>query len=787
MVQGGSRRTTAGVLVSVVVIVASIALTWWMLPQVKVSDADPAGVLSLAVGVIGTVAGVGGLAVAVRSAQQQRTGEIAAQLLARSVVRLEGAEYRQLLGGGTSALNGRIDLPFTVVEATGVTGTAGSAGAPGIPAGGTLETVADFFQGLSPGRLVITGTPSPVNDPSGAPPGSDAGTGKTVLASALVLQLAERREPGARVPVRLTAAAWPGSEIRAWVMSHLIDVYRLTGRDAELVVTEDLVLPVIDGLDELDSVALPGPPGRAALLLSAVERYERGAVKAPVVMTCRDQVYRSLQLADSQPQVVVHIALTRVTGEQARHYLETRVGYSARNRARWQQVLDALAPPPGAAGVPDAAVVQALSTPWRLTLAAVVFEERDEHRRQFRRSPHDVLALAQSGQLYGLLLDQYVAAAVKSTLAHPAETEDESRLRGEEDGRAPLPRLKAATTWRHLAVLAGYLHSNSLTSARRAGRNLSSTDLVLHELWPLSPRSRAVGTALIAAVLLLSMLTGVHLLRRTHGGQAAGEEFLVLVFTVLILVATFLGAWPVPLQLRLRPMTTWPQRRRALGWVVGGTFVGLTLGGGLGTAATLLLTAVFGFFIGLIVFFRALLGLPSVDMGIGNLLKNVYLVMISISVTVGAMAGVARALWRPVTEPTGDPRSFVRRDALSAVAVAAAVVTAIALAFGLSAHVAAVVTRTPGRGAAPAAALGFTLALAAGPCLALARGRAGAASLRYLALLLCTRRRLPWRLGRFLHTCHQLGLLRTAGAGYQFRHRELQDHLAAAPTPPAGY
>ncbi|WP_433521636.1 hypothetical protein ACQPZ2_30645 [Nocardia pseudovaccinii] len=45
---------------------------------------------------------------------------------------------------------------------------------------------------------------------------------------------------------------------------------------------------------------------------------------------------------------------------------------------------------------------------------------------------------------------------------------------------------------------------------------------------------------------------------------------------------------------------------------------------------------------------------------------------------------------------------------------------------------------------------------------------------RWLAL----KGRLPWRTHRFLDDAHRLGLLRTAGAVYQFRHAELQDHLA---------
>jgi hypothetical protein len=43
---------------------------------------------------------------------------------------------------------------------------------------------------------------------------------------------------------------------------------------------------------------------------------------------------------------------------------------------------------------------------------------------------------------------------------------------------------------------------------------------------------------------------------------------------------------------------------------------------------------------------------------------------------------------------------------------------------------------------------------------------------------LAARHRLPWRLMAFLEDAYRLGLLRVAGSAYQFRHAELQDHLA---------
>jgi hypothetical protein len=36
----------------------------------------------------------------------------------------------------------------------------------------------------------------------------------------------------------------------------------------------------------------------------------------------------------------------------------------------------------------------------------------------------------------------------------------------------------------------------------------------------------------------------------------------------------------------------------------------------------------------------------------------------------------------------------------------------------------------------------------------------------------------PWRLMSVMQDCHRLGLLRAVGPVYQFRHAELQDHLA---------
>ena len=100
-----------------------------------------------------------------------------------------------------------------------------------------------------------------------------------------------------------------------------------------------------------------------------------------------------------------------------------------------------------------------------------------------------------------------------------------------------------------------------------------------------------------------------------------------------------------------------------------------------------------------------------------------------------------------------------------------------------------------GLGAGLAAGLGAGLGLGLGPG---SRPRAGLVFGLVVGLIetrwtsymlargwLAFRRQLPWPLMAFLADAHQRGVLRQAGATYQFRHLELQRRLAARPSPTA--
>ncbi|MFH0245848.1 NACHT domain-containing protein [Streptomyces sp. HK10] len=406
------RRGRAGVVSAVVFSVAvCLAGLWWTVKALSGAEeeSDPAGVLAFLPSLVGAVLGGWGVWAGIRALQSQRTALVIAEGLAGLVavgrsVRRTGSCWAALAGGAGRADRASLSLP---TDASGVEawcrGRKGTVG----------ETRRLFYRGLRPGRMVITGTPS---GGRGGRSGGDAGTGKTVLALSLILGLARERSPQEPVPVRLSAASWPGNEIRDWLRTHLADVYRLSRREAARLVEANLVLPVIDGLDEMDRGTAPGYTSRAADLLRCMERFEHGGAHCPVVVTCRHAHYQALVEAGTEPRIVARIAVARVDASRAHRYLSQRVAGTERGRARWQPVLSALdtvaADPAGPVPAEHTLLAQTLDTPWRLTLAATVFEERTTDGR-YVRDPADLLALATGGHLYEYLLKtEYIVPCV---------------------------------------------------------------------------------------------------------------------------------------------------------------------------------------------------------------------------------------------------------------------------------------------------------------------------------------------------------------------------------------
>ncbi|MEU9851800.1 hypothetical protein [Streptomyces sp. NPDC047974] len=622
--------------------------------------------------VVGALAGMAGLVYALVAPLD---GEQLAELLAREVVRREQGEYARWLDGRTG---GRIDLAYTVLVHGQVEGA---------PAQGRLSELTVLYGRLSPPRMVITG--AEVTD--------DAGTGKSLAALSMVLDLARDRQPGQAVALRLAATSWTGQDLEEWLVRHVVDVFGVGRGTARRLVEARLVLPVVDGVDELDPPGTAPYSSRAAALVRLLNDWQHGTQPAAVVVTCRRGVHDGLVGAEAHLRAAAVVRLAPVDAEQGRGFLRTTVADTEAGLSRWQPVLDALAGSSGGARTPQAPAEAAarlrdvLATPWRLSLATAVYQERAPDGR-YRRDPAELLPLAASGTLRHHLLDLYVPAALTARGDGAVDPHGPARSR--------------------LAVLASYLDDNR--GGRQAeGRTLSATDLVLPELWPMvgaRRTKRAIRGACLAWAAAVEVVVVIR--AAVTSWDQLGLSFLPL-FAVLFAFVPDL--WEGEDRMLLRP------RRFALGCALGSVPVVL---------------------IGLLV--------PTMGSTADWVVP---------AAAFGLMTGGALGIAVVPDERRDGPRALIRSDVVTWLLFLGDLMAV----FGLLGYGAA-----GGRG----------VLLALPPLAVFGPLVFHTLSFRYLVFLVMARDVLPWRLGRFLHACHQAGILRTAGAAYQFRHHELQDHLA---------
>lgn len=747
---GRRGRVAAGVGAGVCLVVA-VGLVVWGMPGTRRGDVDP---VAAAIAIVGV--GLAGWSVALTwagiRAQVVDTGALAGEL-ADLVVRVETEARARMLGG---------DRPLEVVfvRRSGVRFDAAGGGADG-----RLRDVADYYRQLRPGRLVVTGA---------------AGAGKSLMAAELVLALLETRGPDEPVPVRMSLPSWrnlragaPPEALRRWIRDHLVDTYRLLPAHAEALVVAGRVLPVLDGLDEMDAAdAAPGSAAypRARQALAVLNAYRRGRGPAPLVVTCRTGAYAAL----GRVAHAAHVELQPVAPEDARRFVEGRVEVPD----RWRRVLAELR------STPHGVLARVLSTPWRLTMAVIAYEQRDDLSGAFVRDPDDLLASALGNEavLSDHLMDLFVAVSIANgPRAHGSDR----------------PRFAPRKVHGCLGSLARYLDANA-TGRTVAGRTLSATDLVPHELWPLHgrwtvPVLAAICVGFPAAYTGYLMLDHQPLTRRLF---VSGMTALVLGAVVVTMV--LIRPWPRGARLEPGMLRTRQGLRNAWLGFVGGASLGFAPGFTLGY--------LYGRDAGYAIEF-ALTGGGAAGLMLG----------LGVALAAG-MRGDGHAR-------ISGPRDIVRRDAVagvvSTVVVSAAVVMAVALGLSvtiyplvegydlgkplpdslwreseslppddrLEAIAAYQLTHTDhdyraGLGhLADNAVWSLPIGILAG---ALLGPLFGQAAFRYAVFVIGPDRRgiaIPVRLGACLDWAVDAGLLRVAGTAYQFRHRELQDWFARQPAP----
>ncbi|WKU08684.1 NACHT domain-containing protein [Micromonospora sp. HUAS LYJ1] len=647
-----------------------------------IGDIDPA---SASLAFIGIVLAAIGLEVARRALRWQQTvPPDVAERLAVAIGQAERGARQQLLGGHDRVIDVQFDLQ-----------PAPTHNAAGAISQGRLREIAAYYQRLRPRRLVITGA---------------SGAGKTVLAIELILSLIESRGKDDPVPVRLPATILnldfkddvdpmaATQQMERWLVDHLVRTYRLNRKSAWALVKAGLVLPVIDGLDELDATDTPGYASRAGHVLRVFNGYQRLRSKAELIVTCSSRQYSALIADYAWLEDAARVEIRPVSAAMARAFIVAR----AVDADRWNAVLD------GMKRNRRGRLALALDTPWRLTLALTVYEERDSDGK-FLRNPGALNGPATDTPeaIRDHLLGLFIPAAFR-----PYAT------------RQPYESAQAQA-W--LAVLASYLDRNAATGRQVGGRVLSGTDIVLQELWPLAGfrRPRMVHTviALLAAVLVTVPIVIAETVSRVPGVLTA----IVACFAAVMAYA----AW-----------STWPQPHR------------LVFGGRRTLKSDFRAVLNYGSWAGLA-------GAWMVKNRTGAALQ--ILTGIACFIMMGSVGFITSGQTTSRDIGTPRPESIIRNDFVFGITFGMMVGLTFGLIFGVY------------RGMAVGLTYGIFLSLttififcAAGP--------------RYVALLLCTRwpsrNSLPWRLGRFLAVCHQAGLIRIAGRGYQFRHRELQDYLA---------
>ncbi|MFG1797721.1 NACHT domain-containing protein [Nocardia sp. NPDC049149] len=334
------------------------------------------------------------------------------------------------------------------------------------PAGevGKLSELGAYFRKTAAQRLIVLGKP---------------GAGKTVTAIHLLLdQLADRTtlvdavRADTPVAVRVNAAGWDGSQrFSRWLANQLTIHYGVHGRVAQALVDTGRILPILDGLDEMDPPDDTAP--RAATTLDRLN--EVPWRNRPVVVMCRSAVFAAVREArgDNGLHGAVSITLQPLTATDIYCYLEDYFHQLGIPREQWASVTDHLAE------APNGPLAEALRSPWLLGLAA------DALQRGTKNPPAGIMSVDQPDEIRNVLLDSMVPAALAGT-EHTGQvgtyTETEVRI------------------W--LGNLADHLYQE-----RGSGRD--GADIALDQIWQLAGKWRVASAHITLAALTFGLAAGL--------------------------------------------------------------------------------------------------------------------------------------------------------------------------------------------------------------------------------------------------------------------------------------
>lgn len=660
---------------------------------------------------------------------------------------------------------------------------------------GADNDLVDVLGRVPTGRMVVLGEP---------------GAGKSILLVRLVLDLLSRRTPGSPVPILLPLASWEpvNEDLLGWMERWLATEYpalatrrpggrRLSG--ARALLEAGFVLPLLDGLDEMPEKLMGAAiarindalrPGQRLVLAARTEAYSQ-AVRPPGGLEVRLAGAAGIELRPLKAGVVSE-------------YLKDSAG-GLDSAGRWDQVVATLDT------APHDPVSQALTTPLMAALARAVYNPRPgETLSSVPRHPSELMdrdLFPTRTAVEQHLFDVFIPAAYRP---HP----DESRN----------SKWSTSQALRWLTYLARDLEY----------RQQGTTDLSWWQLWGAAPKP-LVGLFVglmsgVAAALtipwrgwgigvLVAILIGLVARKRLPpgksglsgglaGGIAGGQlaalvalsifgagvgntrlsAFVASAVSVAIsvapmgeltvgLVSAFVGEMVIAFYER---STAFDSVRSSIG---DGAYLinGLALGSAAGLAAGLFNRRTPA---------RGLRWSPlGFATGIGGGLLFALILWATAGRTIGLLCGalamiaggLAGGLYEAatptdLTKATSPSRVLARDRATFLTSLALAVPVGLSVALG-SALSPPDPFNGPHYGVGYGVGIGIASFVAIGLGLAFYQASWGAYSL--IRIWLAVGRRVPLRLTKFLSDAHtNRGVLRQVGATYQFRHADLQRHLA---------
>ncbi|MGH4026617.1 MAG: NACHT domain-containing protein [Pseudonocardiaceae bacterium] len=551
------------------------------------------------------------------------------------------------------------------------------------------------------------------------------GSGKTTLAVQLLLELLATRRPDEPIPVLVSLAGWDPNEepqLHTWLANRLAEDYpQLRAFGPTTAQALAEQGHLLPILDGLDELPESRQPEVVAALNKSLTDTDQ------LVLTSRTTEYTTAisEARDVLTSAAV-IAPEPLTAAQAADYL-THCLPPDPGRT-WCELLHRLRT--NAAGH----LATALATPLGLWLLRTVYITP-------RADPTPLLTPGTTS-VQADLFDQLIPAvlAARPASRHPGDAFRPRHIWDPHDVRS----------W--LTYLAHRLDHTGT-------RNLRWWHLARHTLTP-----RSVGLAVGLLVGLMFALVVALTFGLTLGpavGLAGGLTFgptLGLVFGLMFgpTARRWLGDEPAYANLQLTQRVTLLTRRMMVGLAVG-----LVIGPAVGLAVGLVVGLPVGLVGGLAIGLAGGLGLGLTEwVGIPN-----------------------RTDWA-----SGPHSTYKATRTLTILQFCLGVLVA-GLAIGLAGGLTAGLTVTLATALTAGGAGGLTGGLTAG----LTARRAGrlvirsGAWLTYLLAIsrLAARGKLPLRLMGFLDDAYRLGLLRTVGPAYQFRHAEFQDHIVRTADTPA--